>query len=91
MNQFKTFVKRMIPKVIQKPVGRWRLENCSEMLNQKVDLSNEDHCGSCGLYALQKLDFQKSENSENSGKSGNSGKSEKSLEESREKLKAINK
>ena len=31
-------------------------------MNQKVDLSNEDHCGPCGQYALTKMDVKKSPN-----------------------------
>jgi hypothetical protein len=38
-----------------KPLGRWGLDYCKIKLNQKVDLSNEDHCGPCGKYALEKL------------------------------------
>lgn len=41
-------------KEIPKPVGRWRLEYCNIKLNNKIDLSNEDHCGPCGKYALEK-------------------------------------
>ena len=48
------FVKRFIPKDIPMPVGRWRIEHCNTRLNQKIDLSNEDHCGPCGQYALEK-------------------------------------
>jgi hypothetical protein len=25
-------------------------------MNNKIDLSNEDHCGPCGQYALQKIE-----------------------------------
>ena len=28
-------------------------------MNQKIDLSNEDHCGPCGQYALEKRDVLK--------------------------------
>lgn len=45
----------IIPKDIPKPVGRWRIENCNKQMNNKVDLSNEDHCGPCGQYALEKI------------------------------------
>jgi hypothetical protein len=27
----------------------------SQQLNHKIDLSNEDHCGPCGHYALHKI------------------------------------
>jgi hypothetical protein len=48
------FVKRIFSKDIPMPVGRWRIEQCNTRLNQKIDLSNEDHCGPCGQYALEK-------------------------------------
>jgi hypothetical protein len=47
-------VKKLIPKDIPKPVGRWRVEHCNIQMNNKIDLSNEDHCGPCGQYALEK-------------------------------------
>ena len=49
-----TFMKRLIPKELPKPVGRWRIEECNKQMNQKIDLSNEDHCGPCGQYAIEK-------------------------------------
>ena len=36
-------------------LGRWRTEACSIKMNHKIDLSNEDHCGPCGHYALEKV------------------------------------
>jgi hypothetical protein len=47
-------MKEIIMKEIPKPVGRWRLEYCNKKMNYKIDLSNEDHCGPCGQYALEK-------------------------------------
>ena len=47
-------IKSLFPKKIQRHVGRWRLENCKISMNKKIDLSNEDHCGPCGQYALEK-------------------------------------
>ena len=47
-------IKKFLPKDLPKPMGRWRIEECSTALNQKIDLSNEDHCGPCGQYALEK-------------------------------------
>jgi len=52
---FLNVVKKMVSKQIQKPVGRWRLETCNVSMNKKIDLSNEDHCGPCGQYALEKI------------------------------------
>jgi hypothetical protein len=50
-----SFIQKFISKEIIKPVGRWRIENCNIQLNKKIDLSNEDHCGPCGQYALEKI------------------------------------
>jgi hypothetical protein len=48
LNKFK-------PKTISTPLGRWRTENCITQMGNKIDLSNEDHCGPCGQYALEKV------------------------------------
>ena len=53
MKFFITFMKRFIPKELPKPLGRWRIEECNKQMNTKIDLSNEDHCGPCGQYALK--------------------------------------
>jgi hypothetical protein len=58
MNFITTIVKRFLPKEIPMPVGRWRIEHCNTKMNQKIDLSNEDHCGPCGQYALDKTQLQ---------------------------------
>ena len=52
-------LKSLLPKKIKKPLGRWQTETCELKMNQKIDLSNEDHCGPCGQYALGKIDFKK--------------------------------
>lgn len=54
MNYIITFVRKIMPKELPKPVGRWRIENCNNQMNRKIDLSNEDHCGPCGEYMLEK-------------------------------------
>jgi hypothetical protein len=60
MKYIKTIVKsvinNIIPKASPKPVGRWSIEECNVKTNNKVDLSNEDHCGPCGQYALTKIE-----------------------------------
>lgn len=55
MKFIKTILKKFLPKDLPKPVGRWRIEECNKAMNQKIDLSNEDHCGPCGQYALEKI------------------------------------
>jgi hypothetical protein len=48
-------IKKIFPKELSKPLGRWKIENCNKQINNKIDLSNEDHCGTCGEYALSKI------------------------------------
>ena len=55
------FVKHFMPTQLR-PVGRWRIETCHKQMNQKIDWSNEDHCGPCGQYGLEK--YKKSKNGE---------------------------
>ena len=54
-----TFLRKIFPKELPKPVGRWRIEQCNTKMNSKIDLSNEDHCGPCGQYALTKVELKK--------------------------------
>jgi len=56
MKYLTTIIKKLLPKELPKPVGRWNIDYCNIKTNQKVDLSNEDHCGPCGQYALQKIE-----------------------------------
>jgi len=60
MKHIKTTIINILNKIIAKespkPVGRWKVENCNKQINSKIDLSNEDHCGPCGQYALEKLE-----------------------------------
>jgi len=60
MKYIATFIKKFFQKEASLPVGRWRTENCNTQMNRKIDLSNEDHCGPCGQYALEKIDLIKS-------------------------------
>jgi len=48
-------IKKMLPRQIKPPLGRWTIENCHKKINYKIDLSNEDHCGSCGQYSLEQI------------------------------------
>lgn len=53
-----TFIKNIIQKLFlrdkPKPLGRWNIDYCNTKMNQKIDLSNEDHCGPCGQYIMTK-------------------------------------
>jgi hypothetical protein len=48
-----SFYRKVIPK--NTPLGRWSVEKTTEKINNRVDMSNEDHCGPCGQYALTKI------------------------------------
>jgi len=39
-------------------MGRWNIDYCNIKMNNKIDLSNEDHCGPCGHYAITKSNLQ---------------------------------
>jgi len=52
---FAKLIARVLPKSIPTPVGRWRVEHCEIRLDKRIDMSNEDHCGPCGQYAIEKL------------------------------------
>ena len=59
------FVKNIIQKFIKeekKVLGRWNVEYCDKKMNSKIDLSNEDHCGPCGQYILDKTKTDKNKN-----------------------------
>ena len=53
------FIKNIIQKFIKedkKILGRWNIDYCDKKINSKIDLSNEDHCGACGEYILDKIE-----------------------------------
>ena len=54
MRFIKSLLQKFLPKELPKPMGRWAPQECNIKLNQKIDLSNEDHCGPCGQYVLSK-------------------------------------
>ena len=53
MKYIRSILKKFI-KDDKKVLGRWNIENCNKKINNKIDLSNEDHCGPCGEYILVK-------------------------------------
>ena len=59
MRYISTIFKRLfLAEPEKKVLGRWNIEYCDKMLNNKIDLSNEDHCGSCGQYAITKNELK---------------------------------
>ena len=53
MRLIQRFINRWV-KNEKKVLGRWNIDYCDNKLSKKVDLSNEDHCGPCGQYILDK-------------------------------------
>lgn len=53
MKRFSKLLIKFFPET-KKPLGRWNYLKSKKQLDQKIDLSNEDHCGPCGQYALSK-------------------------------------
>jgi hypothetical protein len=49
-NNFKKLLSSVLfQKSDIKVLGRWNMESDDSIVNTKIDLSNYDHCGSCGL------------------------------------------
>lgn len=57
MNFITKILQKISLKELPKPLGRWKLDYCSKQLSNKIELSNEDHCGSCGQYAITKTEL----------------------------------
>lgn len=51
-------IKNFISKDIPNLVGRWKIEHCDMKINRKIDLSNVDHCGTCGNFILEKIELE---------------------------------
>lgn len=62
MNYIKSRIIKLISKDLPKPLGRWKIENCTNKINNKIDLSNEDHCGPCGQYIKDKIKLKIKDN-----------------------------
>ena len=54
VNMFQKF----FPKQSTILLGRWKLHNCPNSINIKIDSSNTDHCGTC-TYTENKKSFNK--------------------------------
>ena len=64
MKFIKYIIDKLKPKKIPMPLGRWRIEKCNTQMSNKIDLSNEDHCGPCGQYALEKVKLKNDVNNQ---------------------------
>jgi hypothetical protein len=56
MKFFKNIIQKWILTIQneKKVLGRWNIETCDKKTNYKIDFANEDHCGPCGQYILEK-------------------------------------
>jgi len=52
MKIFSNITKRLMLKEPKKILGRWNIETCKKRVDRKIDYSNEDHCGPCGLTTV---------------------------------------
>ena len=51
MKLLSTFINRVFVKEQTSTVllGRWSIVYCENTINKKIDLANEDHCGTCNI------------------------------------------
>lgn len=52
------FFRHIAKFILEEPpkhLGRWHMEDCPQRLKTKIDLANEDHCGPCGQYVMDKM------------------------------------
>ena len=52
MNSIRTWVQKFFPSNPLQPLGRWKIDYCTNKINRKVDQANEDHCGPCGSFVV---------------------------------------
>ena len=50
-----SIIKKMKGQETATPLGRWNIDYCKNKINRKIELSNEDHCGTCGQYINSKF------------------------------------
>jgi len=64
MRIFKNFIRNFKSIDHSLPLGRWNKES-SQLTFIKVDLSNEDHCGTCTNFTKHNLKNNLKNNNEN--------------------------
>jgi hypothetical protein len=47
-SNFLQVVQMTTSKKEMMPLGRWKINYCNNVINRKIYLANQDHCGSCG-------------------------------------------
>ena len=53
MSRIIKFFTKIVPTEAPPQLGRWTIEVCQKKVHNKIDSSNEDHCGPCGQYGKQ--------------------------------------
>lgn len=56
MNRLTELIKKSMQPMV-KPLGRWGMNN-NRQTNLKINYANEDHCGTCAEYIIQKKNEQ---------------------------------
>ena len=56
------FLTRLFHSFIKKEplclLGRWNLDYCIVKMNKKIDLLNEDHCGTCTISKIVNIHLE---------------------------------
>jgi hypothetical protein len=54
MSFLRNIFKNLMIKEPEKKLGRWNIVYSTKIIDRNIDLSNEDHCGSCNVYITRK-------------------------------------
>lgn len=66
VNSIKNIIHKFITPEPKKVVGRWKIHDNTKHAYILVDYSNEDHCGSCSQYRLDKIKINSDEETKDS-------------------------
>jgi len=65
MNRLTIIIKNIFDNKMQiptpTPLGRWNIKYCNKEIDRKIDLSNEDNCGTSGNYSFKRMSYQKND------------------------------
>ncbi len=53
------WIKKLFRRIEYPKLGRWALIRDTKIINRKVDLANEDHCGCCDEETNKKNENKK--------------------------------
>jgi len=57
-----TKIRQLFPFLkVDRPteLGRWKPLDNSNQINRRIDMANEDHCGPCGTYDTNNIQYIK--------------------------------